>query len=85
MLDRVVSGRDLHRFLEVGTAYKDWFLRMVSYGFIEDQDISSIVCESTGGRPSMASLKGQDCTDILTGLWSLHIAWVKSARPSLEI
>ena len=31
-----VSGRDLHNFLEVKTAYKDWFPRMCEYGFVED-------------------------------------------------
>lgn len=47
-----VSGRDLHRFLEVKTSYKDWFPRMVEYGFVEDQDFSSFLSESSGGRPS---------------------------------
>lgn len=28
-----VSGRELHEFLQVKTAYKDWFPRMVEYGF----------------------------------------------------
>lgn len=48
----VVSGRTLHKALEVKTAYKDWFPRMVEYGFVEDQDFSSFLSESTGGRPS---------------------------------
>ena len=47
-----VSGRDLHNVLEVKTAYKDWFPRMCEYGFIEGTDFSSILSESTGGRPS---------------------------------
>lgn len=47
----VVSGRDLHDFLEVKTAYKDWFPRMCEYGFIDGKDFSSILSESTGGRP----------------------------------
>lgn len=33
-----VLGRDLHTFLEVKTAYKDWFPRMVEYGFVAGQD-----------------------------------------------
>ena len=49
--DILVSGRELHEFLEVGTDYKDWFPRMVKYGFEENQDFSSILSESTGGRP----------------------------------
>lgn len=46
-----VLGRDLHELLEVKTAYKDWFPRMCEYGFIEGVDFSSILSESTGGRP----------------------------------
>lgn len=48
----VVMGRDLHEFLEVATPYKDWFPRMVAYGFSAGQDFSSILSENTGrGRP----------------------------------
>ncbi|HFH3125284.1 TPA: phage antirepressor KilAC domain-containing protein [Streptococcus pyogenes] len=48
----VVSGRDLHKALEIKTAYKDWFPRMAEYGFEEGQDFSSFLSKSTGGRPS---------------------------------
>lgn len=34
----VVSGRELHEFLEVQTKYTDWFKRMVDYGFAENVD-----------------------------------------------
>lgn len=37
-----ISGRDLHYFLEVRTAYKDWFPRMVAYGFVEGSDYVEI-------------------------------------------
>lgn len=47
----VVSGRDLHRFLEVRTAYDVWIKRMMEYGFTEEIDFSSFLMESTGGRP----------------------------------
>lgn len=47
-----VSGRNLHMFLEVKTAYKDWFPRMCEYGFVENEDFCSKMSESTGGRPS---------------------------------
>ena len=36
-----VSARDLHEFLEVGAAYKDWFPRMCEYGFEEGKDFCS--------------------------------------------
>lgn len=48
-----VLGRELHQALEVKTAYKDWFPRMCEYGFTEGVDFSSILSESTGGRPSV--------------------------------
>ena len=35
---QLVSGRELHEFLEIGTKYKDWFRRMVEYGFEEEID-----------------------------------------------
>ena len=47
----VVSGRDLHDFLEVGTPYDKWFPRMCEYGFSEEIDFSTFLSESTGGRP----------------------------------
>lgn len=47
-----VSARELHGFLEVKTAYKDWFPRMCEYGFTEGQDFCSFLSESTGGRPA---------------------------------
>lgn len=38
----ILSGRDLHEFLEVKTKYKDWFPRMIGYGFEEGIDYISI-------------------------------------------
>ena len=46
-----VSGRELHEFLEVGTAYKDWFPRMCEYGFIEGEDYSSFLSDRSDGLP----------------------------------
>lgn len=34
----LVTGRDLHEFLEIGTPYAKWFNRMVEYGFEENID-----------------------------------------------
>lgn len=35
---QLVSGRELHEFLEIRTKYKGWFRRMVEYGFEEEID-----------------------------------------------
>ena len=50
----VVSGRELHEFLEVNTPYKKWFDRMIEYGFTENVDFISFgqKCpKPNGGRP----------------------------------
>ncbi len=38
----IVSGRELHEFLEVGTRYDTWFERMIGYGFVEGVDYVEI-------------------------------------------
>lgn len=48
-----VSGRELHKALEVETRYNDWFKRMCEYGFSDKEDFYSILSKtSEGGRPS---------------------------------
>lgn len=47
-----VSARELHTFLEVKTPFDKWMPRMLEYGFIDGLDFSTILSESTGGRPS---------------------------------
>lgn len=47
----VVSGRDLHKFLELKTEYKKWFSRMIQYGFEENEDFARVTqnCPTPGG------------------------------------
>lgn len=49
-----VSARELHEFLEVKTAFKDWFARMKEYGFSEGTDFYSFLSKTTeqGERPA---------------------------------
>ena len=56
-----VSARELHDFLEVKTAYKDWFPRMCEYGFREGEDFCSFLSESTGGRPAQDAQLTIEC------------------------
>ncbi|WP_025848729.1 phage antirepressor KilAC domain-containing protein [Paenibacillus ehimensis] len=51
----LVSGRDLHKFLEVGTRYNVWFPRMVEYGFAENVDFIRVTqkCDTLGGEQEM--------------------------------
>ena len=52
----LVSGRDLHEFLEVATPYSMWIERMIDYGFSENEDFITKMLESTGGRKSQDHL-----------------------------
>lgn len=54
--EQLVSGRELHEFLEVTTPYTMWFERMVGHGFDENVDFIGLSqkCEKPlGGRPSV--------------------------------
>ena len=46
--EQVVSGRELHEFLEVKTPYAQWFERMTEYGFTEGIDHCTILCDGEG-------------------------------------
>lgn len=41
-LEPIVSGRDLHEFLEVETRYTDWLKRQLEYGFVENTDYTAV-------------------------------------------
>ena len=45
--DILVSGRDLHDFLEIRTRYDIWFNRMKEYGFVENVDFIAVVQKRT--------------------------------------
>lgn len=38
-----VLGRELHKFLEVGTEYRHWFPRMCEYGFTDGIDYTPVI------------------------------------------
>lgn len=48
-----VSGRELHAALEVKTAYKDWFPRMLKYGFKENIDYTAIAQKRATAQGNM--------------------------------
>ena len=57
---QAVMGRDLHKILEVGRDYTNWFKQMVGYGFIEGQDFTPDLAKSTGGRPRIDHIVSLD-------------------------
>lgn len=40
--EQILSARDLHEFLGIGTQYTKWFNRMSEYGFVENVDFQAI-------------------------------------------
>lgn len=44
-VDITLSARELHGFLEIKTEFKDWFPRMVEYGFEENVDFNQLKIE----------------------------------------
>jgi anti-repressor protein len=57
---QVVSGRELHDFLEVKTAYKDWFPRMIEYGFLENMDFVLVAQKRATNNPKNPWIKIND-------------------------
>lgn len=53
----LVSARALHEGLEIKTEFKKWFLRMIEYGFEENQDFTKV------SQKCLTSLTGQNKTD----------------------
>ncbi|EAD0633401.1 phage antirepressor Ant [Listeria monocytogenes] len=53
--DIIVSARDLHEFLDVKTKYKDWFPRMVEYGFVENTDFVAIAQKRATAQGNMTT------------------------------
>lgn len=49
--DILVSGRELHEFLEVKTRYNDWFERMQGYGFVENKDFILVTQKKETNNP----------------------------------
>ncbi|MBC2143728.1 phage antirepressor Ant [Listeria innocua] len=53
--DIIVSARELHGFLEVKTKYKDWFPRMIEYGFVENTDFIAIAQKRATAQGNMTN------------------------------
>lgn len=58
--DLLVSGRDLHQFLEIKTPYTQWFDRMKGYGFEENIDYILVSQKSETNNPKNPVIKIQD-------------------------
>lgn len=75
---QTVNARELHESLGVGRDFTNWIKdRIEKYGFIEGQDFSPDLAESTGGRP---------CTEYhLSVTMAKEIAMVENNEKGREI
>ncbi|QYN54535.1 hypothetical protein GYM70_03840 [Lactobacillus panisapium] len=59
---QLVSGRELHKFLEVNTRYNDWFERMCEYGFTENKDYVAITQKRVTAQGNQTTFTDHDLT-----------------------
>ena len=55
--EQIVSGRELHDFLEIGTRYSDWIIRMLEYGFTENIDFTVVTQKRVTVRGNETALR----------------------------
>lgn len=76
----VVSGRQLHKALEVKTEYKKWFSRMTEYGFNENEDFLKVT------QKCLTSSTGQNTTDHIIKLdMAKEIAMIQRTDKGKEV
>lgn len=56
--EKLVNARELHQALKNKRDFSNWISdRIKKYNFIKDEDFSTILLESTGGRPKREGIK----------------------------
>ena len=55
----LVSGRDLHEFLEIGTRCDIWMSRMMEYGFTENVDYVAVDQKRTTAQGNTTTFTNQ--------------------------
>lgn len=75
--DIIVSGRELHEFLEVETPFRKWFPRMTEFGFVEGADYTPDIF--------VHPLNKQETTDFLLKLdMAKEIAMIQRTEKGKE-
>ena len=78
---KLVSGRELHEVLEIGTPYHKWMPRMIEYGFKENIDFAVMdknVPNSNGGKQTQMD-------HVLTLEMAKHIAMVQRTEIGMKV
>lgn len=80
---KLVSGRELHEVLEIGTRFNDWIKRMVSYGFIENEDYTLLTQKRVTNNPKNPYTEEIDY--ILTLEMAKHISMVQRTEIGMKV
>ena len=78
---RLVSGRELHEVLKIGTQFTKWIQRMVEYGFIEGVDFTTI----SQKRLTVQGNATEFIDYILTLEMAKHIAMVQRTEIGMRV
>lgn len=59
-----VSGRELHKALEIKTPYPKWFVRMIEYGFTENIDFTLVrqICPTNNPKNPLTTIENHEVT-----------------------
>lgn len=79
-----ISGRQLHMKLNVRTMYKDWFPRMIEYGFVEGVDFNPLKKEQVQ-QEGNRKVKREITDHILTLNMAKEIAMLQRTPEGQEI
>lgn len=79
---KLVSGRELHEVLEIGTQFTKWIQRMIEYGFVEDVDYT-ILKEKVDSQKRLRTYEQEDY--ILTLDMAKHIAMVQRTEIGMKV
>ena len=74
----VVSARDLHEALEIGTTFRKWFPRMCEYGFVQGIDFDKVSQKCAGSRTGQMEIDYLISTDM-----AKHICMIQRTKKGM--
>lgn len=80
---KLVSGRELHEVLEIGTQFTKWIQRMIDYGFTKDVDYTLVIQKRLTNNPKNPYTEETDY--ILTLDMAKHIAMVQRTEIGMKV
>lgn len=80
---QLVSGRELHKVLEIGTQFTKWIQRMIDYGFTKDVDYTLVIQKRLTNNPKNPYTEETDY--ILTLEMAKHIAMLQRSEIGMTV